>query len=360
MPDVFIVTAEGIRVTYDPAGAADQKILTIDTAKIMFPRFEIQGSISPFTQGGITTLVSPCAITASARRCGNRLRHHAPGTTLRDQDRFARHEPQVWQRAGVRRYPHRVSKTSQMTFGAAVQFSGSIYIASGGARFFPGKPFNMTISDRNTADDLTNGVQNTEAVRVQLDFNTDGTVKGLQFKADTLTLPVQHVPQDHGARLFLNTGAAADAELVSFQSIGAELKVGSLAPRRRDAQLRLPGDGTFAPRGFGCFSVGSATGDSFKWPSWLLIKINAVGIQWDDLIGHPDDFVITLSASVTGLQGLGGLTFSGLIEGVKTAPSLLLEGKFPITDIAALGVSASGKMFGGELSAALIGASLNS
>ena len=39
------------------------------------------------------------------------------------------------------------------TVGASVSFDGSIAIASGGARFFPGKPFNATITDRVAADD---------------------------------------------------------------------------------------------------------------------------------------------------------------------------------------------------------------
>ena len=50
-----------------------------------------------------------------------------------------------------------------------------------------------------------------------------------------------------------------------------------------------------------------------------------------------------------------GLKFSGSIEGIKIDIGKLLDGEFPIIDIASIGVSVKGNMFGGELNAALIG-----
>ena len=74
-------------------------------------------------------------------------------------------------------------------------------------------------------------------------------------------------------------------------------------------------------------TVGGATGDSFKWPSWLPIHINAIGIEWKDVENHPEDFVLTLSAAVTGLPGVSGLEFSGAIEGIKIDIGKLLAGE---------------------------------
>ena len=39
----------------------------------------------------------------------------------------------------------------------------------------------------------------------------------------------------------------------------------------------------------------AASGESFKWPSWLPVKINAVGIEWPDFNNDPGRFLITLS-----------------------------------------------------------------
>ncbi len=81
--------------------------------------------------------------------------------------------------------------------------------------------------------------------------------------------------------------------------------------------------------GFGVFlNVGGATGDSFKWPSWLPIKINSIGITWADIQNDPTNFVLTLSASVTGMQGMQGMQFSGSIEGVQIDVGKLFRGEF--------------------------------
>ena len=88
---------------------------------------------------------------------------------------------------------------------------------------------------------------------------------------------------------------------------------------------------------------------------FLPIKIDALGVQWADVQHHPEDFVLTLSASVTGIKGISGLEFSGSIQGVKIQPSLLAEGKFPIIGLDALAVSVKGDLFGGQLEAGLVG-----
>ena len=54
-------------------------------------------------------------------------------------------------------------------------------------------------------------------------------------------------------------------------------------------------------------------------------------------------------------RAIAGLEFSGSIEGVKIDVGKLLDGEFPIVDIASIGVSVKGNVFGGQLDAALIG-----
>ena len=90
------------------------------------------------------------------------------------------------------------------------------------------------------------------------------------------------------------------------------------------------GNGTFQTRaGFGVFiEVNSASGGSVGWPDWLPIKITAIGLEWRDINADPSDFVLTLSASVTGLYGLP-FNFSGSIDGVKIDLGALKRGEFP-------------------------------
>ena len=62
-----------------------------------------------------------------------------------------------------------------------------------------------------------------------------------------------------------------------------------------------------------------------------------------------------LSASITGIQGVAGLEFSGSVRGIRIDIGELLDGKFPIVGIDEIGVSVSGNLFGGKVSATLIG-----
>src|SRR5204863_7959011 len=49
VPDVVQINAEGIDIHYDPANKRpDQELVRIDNATILFPKFGITGSISPF------------------------------------------------------------------------------------------------------------------------------------------------------------------------------------------------------------------------------------------------------------------------------------------------------------------------
>ena len=64
---------------------------------------------------------------------------------------------------------------------------------------------------------------------------------------------------------------------------------------------------------------------------------------------------MTLSAAVTGIQGMKGIEFSGAIEGVVIDVGKLFRGEFPIIDIASIGVTLKGDLFGGQIDAGLIG-----
>ena len=155
----------------------------------------------------------------------------------------------------------------------------------------------------------------------------------------------------------LNTGASASQDLVSFVSVGAVVRIGTLELNGEARNFAFLGDGTFDARpGFGVFlGVGAATGDSFKWPSFLPVRIDSIGIQWDDIENDPGNFVLVLSASVTGIKGLSGLEFSGSVQGIRIAPALLAQGEFPIIGLDALSVHVKGTMFGGTIDAALLG-----
>ena len=134
--------------------------------------------------------------------------------------------------------------------------------------------------------------------------------------------------------------------MVSFQSIGAKVKIAGLELSGEARNFAFIGNGTFKakhrlrrlPRRRLRYRRQLHSGRRSS-PS----ASTRSAIEWADIENHPEDFVLTLSASVTGIQGIGGLEFSGSIQGVRIQPSLLAEGKFPIIVIDAIGVSDQGQ-----------------
>ncbi|MBK8118786.1 MAG: hypothetical protein IPK39_05850 [Sulfuritalea sp.] len=358
IPNALKVTASGIIFNWDPNynpadnGGARQRLLVVQQASITFPSFGITGQINPNNGPGLVVYIDGFDI-------GEAQLIYKPGATgpnAMTQTSGATGKVGI---SGILEFDDlRVGVTNfKVTFGQSVDFDGTIFFASGGARFLPGKPVSATISDRLSGEpDIAPGVPNTEAIRLGLEFE-DGKVKGFLFRADTMRITLGSFVTLTATDLMINTSAAASEELVSFRSVGAEVTIGSLVLGGEGRNFAFLCDGSFVTKaGFGVFlSIGAADGASFKWPSWLPIRITEIGITWRDIQDDPADFVLTLSAAVTGLQGMAGLEFSGAIEGVKIDVGLLLQGKFPIIDIASIGVSLKGKMFGGEITAGLIG-----
>jgi hypothetical protein len=359
IPGALKVSASGIVFNwdpnYDPAknGGLRERILVVQAAQITFPAIGVTGLIAP-SNGAPGLVVYPDGFDI-----GEAQLIYKPGGGSGSSLSATGGSGAKIGISGIIEFDDlRIGVSDfKVTFGQQVDFDGTIFFASGGAKFLPGKPVSATITDRLTGEPpLAGNIPNTEALRVGLEFE-NGKVKGFIFRADTLTITLGSVLTLKATDVDINTSAAANEEMVSFRSVGAEVTIGSLVLGGEGRNFAFLGDGTFVPKpGFGVFiSVGAATGESFKWPSWLPIKITELGIVWPDIVNNPADFTLILSAAVTGIQGIPGLEFSGAIEGVRIDIGKLLRGQFPITDIASIGVTVKGNVFGGQLTAGLIG-----
>ncbi|MGV2336691.1 MAG UNVERIFIED_CONTAM: hypothetical protein LVR18_22165 [Planctomycetaceae bacterium] len=235
-----------------------------------------------------------------------------------------------------------------VNFSGGVQFDGEVFIASGGAALFPGKTFSLSFTDGPDA--------NTEAVRAALTFD-GGVPAGFKFNSDRMSMTFGQYLKVSGQEILINTEAKGSEYVVSIGSIEAEIKAGPLKLGGKMKNFGITGDGNFVTKpGFGVFiSADAASGESFKWPAWLPIRPTELGIQWDDLQNHPERFSLIVSAAVQGIKGIPGLTVSGAVTGIRIDMGLLMDGQFPITDIESIAVSMSGNLFGGEISAGLLG-----
>ena len=247
VPDVVKVTAEGIVIQFDPGltGAAgrSQELVRINSAKVLFPKFGVQGEIRPFdpSTGHNVTLGPNDASTGLipglvVRRNGFTIgtaelsigREDTSGgalTTASSQKKITFGDILEFDdlRIGVNNFEVNFDATNP------VVFNGSIFVASGGAKFFPGRPFSAELKDRDTADDVNpDGTPNDEAVRLQLTFS-QGKVSSFQFQVDTMVIHLSSFVTLTATDLRLDTGAAANQELISFQSVGAVVMWASAA-----------------------------------------------------------------------------------------------------------------------------------
>ncbi|HND51343.1 MAG TPA: hypothetical protein PLV92_03060, partial [Pirellulaceae bacterium] len=166
-----------------------------------------------------------------------------------------------------------------VVFGQGVVFNGEIFIASGGAELLPGKPFATSIKDGPDA--------NTEAVRASLSFR-DGRVQGFKFAADKLSMKFGSFLTISGEKILINTDAGPNEYVASFDSIGAEVTAGPLKIGGKMRRFAFTGGGQFVTLpGFGVvLSADDADPASFKWPSWLPIRLTKLGIEWRDIQSH--------------------------------------------------------------------------
>lgn len=369
--------AAGVAVGYDPnynpeedtenerAAITGQTLVVIDEIAVTIPIIGLTGSVSSYDPDGAGPQeeIPGLVIWENGFRIGTAmLTYGVNAAEAKASDtRAARAEGGDGKIgiSGIIEFDDiRVGITNfEVISGQDFSFDGDIFIASGGASFFPGSPVSATFRDRTSGTALSgkSEAEDTEAVRAVLQF-TDGTPSGFVFYADTMQITFGSVVQVFAEDLYINTAAGPNEEVVSFASVGASLNVGPLAIKGEARNFAFLGDGSFVTKeGFGVFFGGSEDGSSaLGLPSWLPLYIDFIGVEWENINANPADFVLTLSGGVREIEGIPGAKFSGSVEGLKIDVGLLLEGKFPIVDLGAFTVGIEANVFGGQLSGTLV------
>ena len=186
-------------------------------------------------------------------------------------------------------------------FSAASADPSAITVKSSGVQFLPGKAVNGSITDGPDADHW--------AVTASFQFDSSG-FKSFVFNADQLTINLGDFLHAEGLEL-------PDQHRRRPERPARQLRLGRARPsaspasrsqaRRRASRSSATARSAPGPASASRSRVGSADGSSFQWPSWLPIHIDAIGIQWPNINTDPTNFVLTLSASVTGIEGIAGL-----------------------------------------------------
>src|SRR5436190_1927677 len=143
-------------------------------------------------------------------------------------------------------------------------------------------------------------------MRADVTFGGDGRVSGFRFRVDTLLVSIGTGNfLTITARDFdLNTGATGNERVVSFGSVGAQVKVGTLQIGGEARNFGFTADGSFKtgnPSVPGSkfsvvLQVGGAGAGQLGWPEWLPVKITALGVEFNAPETNLLDFNIILSA----------------------------------------------------------------
>ncbi|MCG8549230.1 MAG: hypothetical protein MI799_02375, partial [Desulfobacterales bacterium] len=368
VPDVVRVQAAGISIAYDPSWQAysddpgyvptaeelltekrGQELVVIASASVEFPALNISGAISTIvndqgeTVPGLTVrsnsfqLGEAILIYGGAETNTTKTDAGAPikiGSILEFDDI----------RVGVGNF--------EVIFGDALAFDGYIFIASGGAVFFPGMAVSAAITDRSDGTSYNGDSEalDTEALRATLSF-TGGRVDGFRFQVDTFEITLGSFLTITGQDFEIDTGAQGSEEVVSFDSLGAQLTVASITVSGEARNFAFTAEGDFvAKAGFGVFlEVGGNGADDFMLPSWLPLQITALGVIWDDISSSPLDFTLVISASISGSIG-GLIEVTGSVDSLQLDIQKLADGNFPIVGIEGASFSAEGNAFGGYIS----------
>ena len=331
IPEVLEAVGTGLFFGYDPAGGDDQELVRITSLSVTIIPISLTGALTPFTRTDGTTIPG-----LSIR--GNGFTLGSASLQFNGEIAFSTVLSIKGIKVGI--------SDLDITYGESVEFNGEIFIAADEATIFKDSPISVSMRDGPDVG--------TEAVRATLTFD-DGVVDGFRFAGDQLEFKFSTFLTIKGQGVMIDSRAAADEEVVSFISLGATLNAGPLQVGGSMRNFAFLGDGSFRTKtGFGVFlSVEAASGGSVGWPSWMPIKITEIGLIWDDINNHPEDFLLIFSASIDGLFDLP-LQISGAVERVVIDIGLLLEGKFPILDVGAFAVTVEGDLFGMQVKGGLL------
>ena len=148
----------------------------------------------------------------------------------------------------------------EVTYGDTFSFTGEVFLAADSAKLFPGTGSKFTAS-------ITDGPDaGTEAVRATLTF-TGSTPDGFKFIADQFSFKFGTLLTISGSNITIDSGAASDEEVVSFESLGVKITAGTLQIGGEMRNFAFLGNGSFRTKaGFGIFvDTNALTGSSVGW-----------------------------------------------------------------------------------------------
>ncbi len=194
---------------------------------------------------------------------------------------------------------------------------------------------------------------------------TNFTFNNIIVTAGNITIKIGSFLTLTANNVTINPQAGANQDLISFgggstpgtYGLSATLNAGPLTLTGGASNFAIEGNGTLLAKSnfVVALAAGQNTASSVSWPTWLPIQNLAVALSWTDFNNNPNNFTLTLSATVTKPSFLPStLTFTGVVTGLQIDVQKLSNGEFPIVGIGSVGITVGGTLFGGPVSATVI------
>jgi hypothetical protein len=328
VPNVVNVTAQNIAITYDPKGPSNQQLISIGTATITVPLGSggngIQGQISPYTDSSGNTI---------------------PGLVVYE-DHFV---------LGTATLKY----LGTLSLGSIVSFTNPFISISDLSVSFSGSlDFDGSISFGADSVSIGPSAFQLTGTNVKATLTDNAGDWGFVFTAGSIGLSIGGIVSLTASNVTFDPTATGTETLLSLSSLSVVVSLkaitltGSAGSSAGDIVIDGAGDVAFPDPFTITVTISSGTSGGLGWPSWIPIQISMISLTWTDIVNHPSDFTLTFSATVSG--SIGPIQISGFVDGIQINIGYLLAGQFPITGIQSFGISATGNVFGGTLSAAVV------
>lgn len=326
---VLTATADDVNITYSPGAGSSQQIVSISS---------LTAVLNGFGDGAITGSVTNLVIYGDGFKFDS--------ATL--------------------------SYSGDLTLGSVLKLTNPSVTLTNFSVTFDGTNTTLSASNLSVAADsasVTVGSFNASATGLNITISlTDGSTT---IVADSLNFTFGSFLTISATNISINTDPTAATDVSSATAANSYLVVGSATATITAGSFSVTGSVSGTPNAFSVINVnGTAvfnagadftvalttpTPGSLSLPSWLGFSITEFSITWADFNNHPDQFQITLSASINSIQGLpDGVTVSGEITDAVIDVSKLEAGEFPIVSIGSVGGSVSGTLFGMQVDASFV------
>ncbi len=316
VPNVLTAAATMLAITYDPAATGPQQLISADTVAVEVPKLGLTGTFDPTDA--------------------------TPGLVIRT-DGFA-FGVGTLTAVGVKTVGP-ISVTDPFVRLTDFNFATATGLHVG--EFAVGAASVALTGTKFTATGAT--------VAAAVGFGSTGRVESVAITAGTLDVSIGGLVTLAGTDVALFPLATGTATLFSFGSAAATLSVagatltGSAGAFSVAANKEIIGPATLAIG----VTFGSDTAGKLKWPSFLPVQLQSVTVTFPEFAADPRHFTIDLSATINGKIGPVGV--SGSVKNLSIDPYRLRDNRNPIVGLTDFAVSATGKLFGGEISGGIVG-----